>query len=216
MFKLKKVNARHQLYCCPKCHGPAKFVHTKQNAVDLTGVCAACGWVGDDAVAQPTQILAYAEWQRVVGSMPETEGRTPDQLPMSDAAMVDACARLQGWVDYETDSGEGKDTWYLDAERAPRGLTLRKYDFNPLRSGVQAHALADMLGMKLDYDGVLGPTAKARGSNATYEVNLRDGFDFGALVGVQGVPSGVMAMYRAIVTAAARYYQQGLHVEKAK
>lgn len=216
MPTIKKVNARHQLYCCPKCHGPARFLHfTTGNPEDLRGKCAECGWVGDGK-RQPTLELAFVEWQRAVAAEPETQGLDPVQLPMSDAAMIEACARVQGWIDYERDGGNGAYNWYLDPESAPFCRFINKSRYNPLRDGHDAHALAQFLGMKLDYDGVLGPTATTRGSNTTYEVNLRDGFDFGALVGVPDATAGVMAMYRAIVIAAARHYQQGLHLGQAK
>jgi len=68
---------------------------------------------------------------------------------VTDRELLEAAAKAQGWIDFPTDSGEGRSTWYFDATRAPFGPRIAKRYWDPLTDGAQALQLATNLGMSL-------------------------------------------------------------------
>ena len=203
------VSMRHCAHCCPKCKGPIRLiVNTVSGPENHTAYCADCGWGHDEVAMADTELAAITNWNNAVRAATDTKGLPPEALPMSESAVIDACARVQGWIDYPSDSGEGAHTWNKDNCKAPFGPYLNKDQFSPLAYAYQANELAFTLRMILQYgeDRVTATTPELQSLGITISMPVEKSVKFGR------TEIGVYAMQRAIAWAAARHFQHGFHL----
>lgn len=121
----------HRTHTCPKCRGAAKLQENASQAFVVK--CRECGF-NRDGIEQGEAVDAFAAWAQLP--------RAAIDLGVSLNAAVEMCARLMGWIDFPTDSGEGDVCWFKDPERAPFGRYVNKEDWTPLTSVSKAMDLA--------------------------------------------------------------------------
>lgn len=205
---LPKISSiRHTAYCCPTCNGPVKFTALDINPTmsGLLCVCSYCTWTPPNAVASGNEEIAIATWNAGVKAQLKTRGR-PSALPIGDDARVEFSARVQGWIDFELSAGDN-NLWYLDAGDAPFGRSIQKLLWDPLNNQEQAQSLAAALNLELTYQhGYVAVTCRKLVAAGRKSVVHYD-----AMFPTRRATEAAKAMNRAIVDAAARYYQLGLH-----
>lgn len=206
---VRAISMRHSAYCCPKCSGPIRLMpNVMSGPENHYAYCGSCYWKQWEIVSD-TELGAITAWNAEVRKEMDVQGVPPEALPMSDDAIVDACARVQGWINFPSDGAEGAHTWYRNAETAPFCEYIDMMYYNPIKHSHQANELAFALRMILQY-GVAQVTAttpelQALGFQVTAPVGEADAKRSVAEVGGD-------AMQRAIATAAARHYQHGFHL----
>lgn len=203
-----KISLRHSAHVCPKCGGPIRLMPNVMSGPSTTSAyCGSCYWKQGDIVSD-TELGAITAWNAAVRAESDTKGLPPEALPMSDAAIIDACARVQGWINFPSDGAEGAYTWYKDVERAPFGEYVDMMRYNPIKHSYQANELAFVLRMTLQYgvDHVTAttPELQCRGVQVAAPVVKNEK--------LSPAEVGGDAMQRAIALAAARHFQHGFHL----
>lgn len=112
--------------------------------------------------------------------------------------LLDATARVQGWVDYPSDSVEQGAIWHLDKDKAPHGRWITKAQWDPLKNSNQALALAALLRLEIHWPDE-GEVVVSHDSGV-YNHQLAEWTEH------HGDP--ISALRRAIVRVAAEVYKQ--------
>lgn len=205
---VRAISMRHSAYCCAKCSGPIRLMpNVMSGPENHYAYCGSCGWKRGDIVSD-TELGAITAWNAAVRKAMDVQGVPPEALPMSDAAIVEACARVQGWINFPSDGAEGAHTWYMNAETAPFCECIDMLRYNPIKHSHQANEVAFTLRMILQYDvaqvTATTPELQALGFSVTVPVAGEENRS--------AAEAGGDAMQRAIATVAARHYQHGFHL----
>lgn len=203
----RPISMRHTAYCCPKCHGPIRLMpNVMSGPENHYAYCGSCYWMQWKIVSD-TALGAITAWNKAVCEESDTKGLPPAALPISDDAIIDACARVQGWVNFPSDGAEGAHTWYFDVDRAPFCECIDQMYYDPIKHAHQASDLAFALRMHLQYDvdhvTATTPELQCLGVHVTAPVEKSD---------KAASAAGSKAMQRAVATAAARHFQHGFHL----